>query len=45
MKKDEAKQLADSALNELAEQLAAGKSDELVRYLNTMTPFKSPSGN
>ncbi|QDV73206.1 ArdC-like ssDNA-binding domain-containing protein [Botrimarina mediterranea] len=39
MKKEEAKSLCDSALSELAAALAAGKSEELTRYLNTMSRF------
>ena len=39
MKKDDAKKLCDDALTELASQLAAGRSDELRRYLDAMSRF------
>lgn len=39
MKKDEAKGLCDQALAELADALAAGKSEELTKYLDTMSRF------
>lgn len=43
MKRDEAKKLSDDALTELATQLAAGKSEELTRFLDTMSAFHSYS--
>lgn len=39
MKRDEATKLCDDALAELACQLAAGKSDQLTRYLDAMSSF------
>jgi len=43
MKREEAKQLATDALNELQEALQQGKSDTLLRYLDTMSRFHSYS--
>ena len=43
MKKDEAKQLADQAITALQEELKAGRSDSLLRYLDTMSRFHSYS--
>lgn len=43
MKKEEAKSLCDSALSELAAALAAGKSEELIKYLDTMSRFHNYS--
>ena len=43
MKREEAKQLAADALNELQEALQQGKSDTLLRYLDTMSRFHSYS--
>jgi len=39
MKKEEAKKLGEDALAELANQLAAGKSEELVKFLDAMSSF------
>jgi len=39
MKKDEAKKMSEDALGELANQLAEGKSEELTRYLDTVSKF------
>lgn len=39
MKKDEAKNIGDEALAELASQLASGRTEELARYLDTMSSF------
>jgi len=39
MKKEEAKKLGEDALAELANQLAAGKSEELIRFLDAMSSF------
>ncbi|QEG36142.1 ArdC-like ssDNA-binding domain-containing protein [Bythopirellula goksoeyrii] len=43
MKRDDAKKLSDVALEELAAQLAAGKSEELTKFLNTMSSFHNYS--
>lgn len=43
MKKDEAKQLCDNAMAELSAALAAGKSEELTKYLATMSTFHNYS--
>ncbi len=43
MKKDEAKQLADQAIKALQEELKAGRSDSLLRYLDSMSRFHSYS--
>lgn len=43
MKKEEAKSLCDTALSELAAALAAGKSEELSKYLDTMSRFHNYS--
>ena len=43
MKKDEAKQLADQAITALLEELKAGRSDALLRYLDSMSRFHSYS--
>ena len=43
MKKDEAKQLADQAITALQEELKAGRSDSLLRYLDSMSRFHSYS--
>ena len=43
MKKDEAKKLADQALAELEQELQAGKSESLQRYLDTMGRFHNYS--
>ncbi len=43
MKRDEAKQVADQALGELAQALAAGKSEALVRLLDVMGRFHNYS--
>ena len=43
MKRDDAKQLSDNALTELATQLAAGKSEELTKFLDTMSTFHNYS--
>jgi antirestriction protein ArdC len=39
MKKEEAKQLADQALTDLQQELEAGRSETLQRYLDTMSRF------
>lgn len=43
MKRDDAKRLSDDALEDLATQLAAGKSEELTKVLDTMSTFHSYS--
>lgn len=43
MKRDDAKKLSDDALTELASHLAAGKSEELTRFLDTMSTFHNYS--
>jgi len=43
MKKDDAKQLADQAIRALQEELKAGRSDSLLRYLDSMSRFHSYS--
>ncbi|QEG36229.1 ArdC family protein [Bythopirellula goksoeyrii] len=43
MKRDDAKKLSDEALEELAAQLAAGKSEELTKFLKTMSRFHNYS--
>lgn len=43
MKKDDAKQLSQDAIKELAHQLAQGKSAELTRFLDTMSTFHNYS--
>jgi len=43
MKKDEAKQLADQAIKALQDELKAGRSDSLLRYLDSMSRFHSYS--
>ena len=43
MNRDEALQASDEALHDLAAQLRAGKSDQLVRYLNLLSMFHSYS--
>lgn len=45
MTKDEAKQLADQALQELHSDLKAGRSETLLRYLDAMSRFHSYSWN
>ena len=39
MKKDEAMKLSENAISELADALASGKSEQLVKYLDTMSSF------
>jgi antirestriction protein ArdC len=43
MKRDDAKQLADQALADLQQELEAGRSDALTRYLETMSRFHNYS--
>jgi hypothetical protein len=43
MNRDEALQASDDALHDLATQLRAGKSDQLVQYLNLLAMFHSYS--
>ena len=43
MKKDEAKQMADQAIKALQAELKAGRSDSLLRYLDSMSRFHSYS--
>ncbi len=43
MKKDEAKKLSENAMSELADALASGKSEQLVRYLDNMSRFHNYS--
>lgn len=43
MKKDEAKQLADKAINALQEELRAGRSESLLKYLDAMSRFHNYS--
>jgi len=43
MKKDVAMRLSEKAIEELANALAAGKSDQLVKYLDTMASFHAYS--
>ena len=43
MNKEDAKQLGEDALEELAQQLAAGKSEQLKQFLNTMSSFHNYS--
>ncbi len=45
MKRDEAKRLANEAIEELRQSLEAGHSDTLVRYLNVMSKFHNYSWN
>lgn len=43
MNQEQAKKLADAALEQLAEALRAGQSDALIRYLDTLARFHSYS--
>ena len=43
MKKEDAKQLADQAITALQEELKAGRSESLLRYLDSMSRFHSYS--
>ncbi|MBL8820687.1 MAG: hypothetical protein JNL58_31985 [Planctomyces sp.] len=43
MKKEDAKQLADQAITQLKEELKAGRSESLLRYLDSMSRFHSYS--
>ena len=43
MKKDDAMKLSENAICELADALAAGKSQQLVKYLDTMSSFHNYS--
>ncbi len=43
MKKDEAMKLSENAISELADALASGKSEQLVKYLDTMSSFHAYS--
>lgn len=43
MKKDDAMKLSETAMQELAVALAAGKSQQLVKYLDTMSSFHNYS--
>ncbi len=43
MKKEEAMKLSENAISELSEALAAGKSELLVKYLDTMSSFHNYS--
>lgn len=43
MNRDDAKKLSDNALSDLASQLAAGKSEELLKFLDTMSTFHNYS--
>ena len=45
MKRDEAKQLADNAIEDLRRSLEAGHSDTLVNYLTVMSKFHNYSWN
>ncbi len=45
MKKDDAKQLADQAITALQEELKAGRSESLLKYLDAMSRFHNFSWN
>lgn len=45
MKKDDAKQLADQAIRALQEELKAGRSESLLKYLDAMSRFHNYSWN
>jgi hypothetical protein len=45
MKRDEAKQIADHALEELRQALKAGRSETLLRFLDVMSRFHRYSWN
>lgn len=45
MKKDDAKQLADQAITALQEELKAGRSESLLKYLDAMSRFHNYSWN